>query len=315
MSSDILVHLDGFDVCYDVHVPSALSGATLTVRRGDRLVVIGESGSGKTTLALSAAGLLPESAITTGRIEWPAFGVRPRPGRDVGYVFQEPSGSLDPVMRIGVQIAEVMLAHGLPDRSAARISAIDLLSQVDLPDPASIAEAFPHQLSGGQRQRVALALALAGGPRLLIADEVTSALDPVVQAKIVELVAKLCRKRDVTLILVTHDIALAAGLGTRLAVVYSARIVEVGQTAQILEAPRHPYTKALLATHIGLERSRGIRIPVIDGQPPDLAFPLSGCRFAPRCGSAVRECSSAEPAWRGPADNGAACIRIDREPQ
>ena len=308
MTAEVLVRLSDFGVRYAPGSASAISGVSLALAKGDRLAVIGESGSGKTTMALAIADLLPSGAVTVGQIDWPTFGGRPRHGRDIGYVFQDPSGSLDPVMRIGKQIAEVVGAHETIDLDAARNRTVELLRQVELPDPVQIAEAFPHQLSGGQRQRVALALALAARPSILVADEATSALDPVVQRKLVELVARLCREHGLTLVFVTHDIALAAGLGTRLAVVYSARIVELGPADLTLSDPGHPYTKALIASHLGLGRPRSGRLFTIDGQPPDPTHVLPGCRFAPRCRKAAPACVRSEPPWLGKADDGAACI-------
>lgn len=308
MTAEILVRLSDFGVRYASGSAPAISGVSLSLAKGDRLAVIGESGSGKTTMALAIADLLPAGAVRQGRLDWPTFGSRPRHGRDIGYVFQDPSGSLDPVMRIGKQIAEVVAAHETTGRDVVRDRTLELLRQVELPDPARIAEAFPHQLSGGQRQRVALAMALAARPPILVADEATSALDPVVQRKLVELVARLCREQGLTLVFVTHDIALAAVLGTRLAVVYSARLVELGPADVALSDPGHPYTKALIASHLGLDRPRAGRLFTIDGQPPDPKQMLPGCRFAPRCRKAVPACVRSEPPWLGKADDGAACI-------
>lgn len=300
-----LVQLAHASVRYSAGSPTAISGVSLSLARGERLAVIGESGSGKTTLALAMAGLLPDGSAVEGRIDWPAFGVAPKPGRDIGYVFQDPSGSLDPVMRVGDQLAEVAAVHGETDPHAR---AVELIGQVELPDPARTARAYPHELSGGQRQRIALALALAGRPSMLIADEATSALDPVVQKKLVELVVRLCRANDLTLLFVTHDIALAAGLGTRIAVVYSARLVETGPVGRVLVDPAHPYTKALVRSHLGRDTPRGRRVLTIEGQPPDPALAMPGCRFAPRCPHAIAACVGAEPAWAGAPGDGAACI-------
>lgn len=298
-----LIRADGLGVSYGAL--EALSGISLEVRAGDRLAIIGESGSGKTTLALALAGLLPAAADLSGGLAWPVWGGRPRAGRDTGIVFQDASGCLDPVMRVGEQVGEVVEAHrGTTD-------AVELLRLVELPDPASIARAYPHQLSGGQRQRVALALALAGTPRLLVADEATSALDPVVQARIAELIERLCAARGLTLVFVTHDIALAARLGTRLAVIYAARLVECGNTADVIAAPRHPYTRALLLAHLDLSPRADRPLPTVPGQPPAAGAWPAGCRFAPRCARAEDRCLSGIPQWRGRADAGAACILAD----
>ncbi len=305
MTAPTLVHLEDFGVRYSAGSPAAISGVSLSLTRGERLAVIGESGSGKTTLALALAGLLPAGSTTEGRIVWPEFGAGPKPGRDIGYVFQDPSGSLDPVMRVGDQLAEVVAVH---DDADPRTRTIELIRQVELPDPARTARAYPHELSGGQRQRIALALALAGRPSILIADEATSALDPVVQKKLVELVVRLCRANGLTLVFVTHDIALAAGLGSRIAVVYSARLVEIGPATRVLSDPAHPYTKALALSHLGRDAPRDRRVYTIEGQPPDPAVALPGCRFAPRCRRAIAACTRSVPAWAGSRDDGAACI-------
>ena len=315
MSQSALVRLEGVGVRYAPRSPPVLADATLALAPGERLAVIGESGSGKSTLALAMAGLLPPDSVVTGRLAWPALADRPRPGRDIGFVYQDPSGSLDPVMRVGDQVAEVVAVHATAAPGATpREQAVDLLGRVELPDPARTARAYPHQLSGGQRQRVALALALAGRPRLLIADEATSALDPVVQARMVALIGRLCDDEGLALVFVTHDIALAATLGSRLAVVYAGRIVEAGSRARVLGEPHHPYTRALMAAQLGIERPRGGRLPTVEGQPPDPAAPPPGCRFAPRCALAVSVCAAAQPPWRGADDDGAACLFAPGDP-
>ena len=309
MSGAALVSLKDAGARYGNEAPWVLQGVTLDLAPGERLAVIGESGSGKSTMALAMAGLLPNGAITQGRISWPAIGAAPRPGRDIGIVYQDPSGSLDPVMRIGAQVAEVVAAHdaSLP-AAAVRARAAELLERVELPDPPRIARAYPHQLSGGQRQRVALALALAGRPRVLIADEATSALDPVVQARLVRLIARLCEDEDLALVFVTHDIALAASLGSRLVVVYAGRVVETGPRDRVLRDPRHPYTRALMAAHLGLDRPAGGHLQTVEGTPPNPAAPPPGCRFAPRCPRVLPSCTATVPAWVGAPEDGAACL-------
>lgn len=230
---------------------NALDGINLIINSGERLAIIGESGSGKSTLALALAGLLPGSARQTGTIAWP--GGAPVAGRDIGMVFQDPSASLDPVLTIGEQVAEGAVAHLRLGWNAARQRARDLLARVQLPDPDSLLRAFPHQLSGGQRQRVAIAAAIAAGPRLLIADEATSALDTIVQAEIVALLEDLVTEEGMTLLFITHDIALASSLADRIAVFRQARLIEIGAAADIIRHPGEPYTASLLAAHIDLE--------------------------------------------------------------
>ncbi|WP_292455396.1 ABC transporter ATP-binding protein [Mesorhizobium sp.] len=246
---------------------AALRSVSLDVTNGERLAIIGESGSGKSTLALAIAGLLPVSSRVDGRIDWllrPTLGAVerqpfhlrggvPRLGRDIGFVFQDPSASLDPVMTIGKQIAEVARTHLGLTWSQSYTKAKSLLERVRLPDPDSALRAFPHQLSGGQKQRVAIAAAIAAGPKLLIADEATSALDTIVQAEIVALIRRLVTEDGMTLLFISHDIALAAELAERIAVFRHGQSVELGMTAQIVGAPAQPYTRALLDAHIGLD--------------------------------------------------------------
>ncbi|TPK43349.1 ABC transporter ATP-binding protein [Mesorhizobium sp. B2-5-4] len=261
---------------------AALKNITLNVQAGERLAIIGESGSGKSTLALAIAGLLPQSARAEGSIEWfslSSLGAKaPRSvlpegdlagrrgrksasvpnhtllgGRDIGFVFQDPSASLDPVMTVGKQIAEVVRTHLGLGWPASYARAETLLERVHLPDPDSTIHAFPHQLSGGQKQRVAIAAAIAAGPKLLIADEATSALDTVVQAEIVALIRRLVAEDGMTLLFISHDIALATELAGRIAVFRHGELIEIGGTGQIVNAPTQAYTRALLDAHIGLD--------------------------------------------------------------
>lgn len=237
----------------DGNAVAALRNISLDIVAGERLAVIGESGSGKSTLALAIAGLLPASSAVDGRIEWPGSGRPPLLGRDIGFVFQDPSASLDPVMTVGKQIAEVARTHLGLTWSQAYAKAKTLLERVRLPDPDLALHAFPHQLSGGQKQRVAIAAAIAAGPKLLIADEATSALDTIVQAEIVALIRRLVAEDGMTLLFISHDIALATELAERIAVFRHGQLIELGTTAQIVSTPSQPYTRALLDAHIGLD--------------------------------------------------------------
>ncbi|MBZ9757281.1 ABC transporter ATP-binding protein [Mesorhizobium sp. ESP6-5] len=260
---------------------AALKNIILDIQPGERLAIIGESGSGKSTLALAIAGLLPASARIEGSIDWfmrspPTLGAKAPPsgriegggkdrlslnrhnqaslgGRDIGFVFQDPSASLDPVMAVGKQIAEVARTHLGLTWAQAYAKAKTLLERVRLPDPDSALHAFPHQLSGGQKQRVAIAGAIAAGPKLLIADEATSALDTIVQAEIVALIRRLVAEDGMTLLFISHDIALAAELAERIAVFRHGQLVEFGKTEQIVEAPTQAYTRALLDAHVDLD--------------------------------------------------------------
>ncbi len=245
-----LAHTSGLSVSYGDNV--ALESVDLDIVAGERLAIIGESGSGKSTLALALAGLLPAAARVSGRLDWPAIGHAPFAGRDFGFVFQDAGASLNPVLSVGEQVAEVARAHlGIGWFEAYGV-ARDLLARVRIPDPDTVLDAYPHQLSGGQRQRVCIASAIAARPRLLIADEPTSALDMVVQAEIVALLDGLVLEYGMTLIFVTHDIALASGFADRIAVFRSGRLVESGLAAVLLSRPKNAYTASLLAGHIDL---------------------------------------------------------------
>lgn len=249
-----LASFRSFGVTYrrDGEQVSALQDVDLDIVAGETLGVIGESGSGKSTLALALADLLPASARLQGSLGWPTA-PRPKPGRDIGYIFQDPGGSLNPVLTIGSQIAEVVAVNLGKDRRAAQAEAVDLIARVRLPDPERIARAYPHELSGGQRQRVAIAAAIAGRPSLLIADEATSALDTIVQAQIVTLIRELVAGSGMTLVFVSHDIALASGFADRIAVFRSGRLVEVGATRQVLGTPGTAYTRQLIDAHRAVE--------------------------------------------------------------
>lgn len=231
----------------------ALEGVDVDLDAGERLAVIGESGSGKSTLARAIAGLLPPAAKVTGSIDWPELGRVARNGRDIGFVFQDPASSLDPVMNVGDQVAEVVHVNLDMTWPAARRLAVELLDRVKLPEPPATAKAYPHQLSGGQKQRVAIAAAIAAGPRLLIADEATSALDTIVQAEIVSLIRGLVDEDGMALLFVSHDIALAANLADRIAVFRHGRLVETGSAGPLIAAPTSDYTHALLDAHLGLD--------------------------------------------------------------
>ncbi|MBB2683954.1 UNVERIFIED_ORG: peptide/nickel transport system ATP-binding protein [Rhizobium etli] len=249
--SDIFCSLRQLSVTYrrGRNNTTALDRVDLDIATGERLAIIGESGSGKSTLARALAGLLPEGTKVSGEMLWPALGHPPRPGRDFGFVFQDPGTSLNPVLTVGEQIAESARRHlGLSWKQAS-IRAEELLGRVRIPQPDKALRAFPHQLSGGQRQRVAIAAAIAAKPALLIADEATSALDVVVQAEIVRLLDGLVREDGMTLLFITHDIALASGFVDRIAVFRDARLVEAGAVRSVLSMPASNYTAALIASH------------------------------------------------------------------
>jgi peptide/nickel transport system ATP-binding protein len=279
----------------------ALDGVSLEVRPGETLGVVGESGSGKTMTALSIMGLLPHGGrVTGGEILFEGRDLRSLPADDVrrirgvrmGMVFQDPLTSLNPTMRIGTQVAEPLRVHAKAGKAEARARAIDMLRRVGMPRPDSIADNYPHELSGGMRQRVAIAMALVCSPRLLIADEPTTALDVTTQRQILELIDDLREEFGMAVILVTHDLGVIAGRADRVAVMYAGRVVETATTRELFRTPRHRYTEALLEALP--EAAHGERLYSIPGLPPDLSQPLTGCRFAPRCRHATDECRAGD---------------------
>ncbi|OKI49547.1 ABC transporter ATP-binding protein [Micromonospora sp. CB01531] len=286
----------------------ALDGVNLEVMPGETLGVVGESGSGKTMTALSIMGLLPPGGrVSGGQILFegrdlrslPADEVRRIRGVRMGMVFQDPLTSLNPTMRIGVQVAEPLRVHERVGRAEARERAIEILRRVGMPRPDRIVDNYPHELSGGMRQRVAIAMALVCSPRLLIADEPTTALDVTTQRQILELIDDLREEFGMAVILVTHDLGVIAGRADRVAVMYAGRVVETAATEQLFRSPRHRYTEALMealpesAIRESGEHSRLYSIP---GLPPDLSRPMAGCRFAPRCRHVTDECRTTDVA-------------------
>jgi oligopeptide/dipeptide ABC transporter ATP-binding protein len=295
----------------------AVQGVDLKIEPGEIVGLVGESGSGKSVLALSILRLIQSPGrIADGEILFDGRDVRAMSnrelcawrGRDVGIVFQQPQGCLNPVRRIGWQVAEPLRAQQRLSRGAAWAAAVDLLRSVGLPAPEEKALAYPHQLSGGQAQRVMIAIALALKPRLLIADEPTTALDVTVQAQILELLRDSCRRFGTSLLIVTHELGVVAKLADRVAVMYAGRIVEDGPVATMLDQPAHPYARGLLeaAPRLG-EVDAARRLRDIPGSIPDLSRPLPGCAFAPRCTRrsdlSLDVCNSALPESAGLGDN------------
>ncbi|WP_138469149.1 ABC transporter ATP-binding protein [Poseidonocella sp. HB161398] len=293
-----LLAFDGFRVGFPRG--PAVRGIDLAVGRGEALGIVGESGSGKSVTWLAALGLLGGSARISGRATFdgqdlaamaPDRLARLRGGR-IAMIFQDPMSALNPVKRVGSQVAEVLKLHrGLAGR-AARAETRRLFDQVGIPDAARRTELYPHELSGGQNQRVAIAMALAGHPDLLVADEPTTALDVTIQAQILTLLDDLRRDLGMALVLISHDLSVVGELCDRIAVCYAGRIVETAPVAQLLRAPAHPYTQGL----IGAAPRFGARALVpIPGQVPEPWNMPPGCAFAPRCLHARADCAAAEP--------------------
>jgi oligopeptide/dipeptide ABC transporter ATP-binding protein len=302
-------------------VVRAVDGVFYTVEHGETVAVVGESGSGKSVGALSILRLIPDppGRITAGEILFdgrdllrlPESEMRKIRGRDIGMVFQEPMTSLNPVLTIGRQITETLEEHQSADRPTAERRAVELLEMVGIADSRRRLRQYPHQLSGGMRQRVMIAIALACNPKLIIADEPTTALDVTIQAQILELMRSLTRKLGVAQIIITHNLGVVARYASRVNVMYAGRIVEAGRAEAIYHRPRHPYTMALLRSVPRLDRPRRARLDPVDGQPPDLTRLERGCAFRPRCRFAVERCAEAPPALEptGEPAHLAACFR------
>jgi oligopeptide/dipeptide ABC transporter ATP-binding protein len=281
----------------------AVDGVTYSVYAGQTLAIVGESGSGKTVSCRAVMGLLPPSAVVTGSarlagaelIGLPEDRLREHRGADVAMVFQDPARSLNPTMRVGAQIAEAVRVHRPVTKAQARGQAVDLLRLVHMPLPERRCAEYPHQLSGGMRQRVMIAIALACRPRLLIADEATTALDVTTQAQIMELLLELQAELGMALMLISHDLGLAGAYADEVIVMYAGRIVEQAPAIELATHVRMPYTQALFDAIPRLERPAHAPLPVIGGRPPDAATLLPGCAFEPRCRHADDDCRAAAP--------------------
>jgi peptide/nickel transport system ATP-binding protein len=294
----------------------ALDGVDLTVDSGEAVGVVGESGSGKTLTAYSVLGLLPQSArIVDGSILFQgrelrggdAETMRRLRGSGISMVFQEPLTALNPVFPVGTQISDVLRAHGAVPSKQLRGRVAELLHHVGIPAPDHVAAAYPFQLSGGMRQRVLIAMAIACSPRLLIADEPTTALDATVQAQILDLLRHLVKEDGISLILITHNFGIVADLCERIYVMYAGQVVEHGSVRSIFATPRHPYTAALLHC-IPVPRDDSSPLETIEGSVPSLVDPPVGCRFAARCPHAQSRCLTEGPLLRRVADaHWAAC--------
>ena len=300
---------------------AAVDGVDLDVPAGRTLGIVGESGCGKSVLSLSVMRLVPPPGrVAAGRVllegrdlaSLSAAGMRAVRGREIAMIFQEPMTSLNPVHTVGAQIMEAMRAHD-PSARDLRGRAVEALRRVRIPSPERRLDEYPHQLSGGMRQRVMIAMALACRPRLLIADEPTTALDVTVQAQILDLLRDLQAETGMAVILITHDLGVVAEMADEVAVMYAGRVVERGTARDIFEDPQHPYTIGLLGSVPRMEEERDRLLAIEGSVPPPFALP-AGCRFHPRCPFAIRACTEADPPLRelGPGHR-AACIRAPVE--
>jgi len=296
---------------------TAVDRLSFGIREGETLALVGESGCGKSTTALALMGLLDTSSTRvdatrlhfagTDLLRLPEESWRRLRGGSIGMIFQDPLAALNPVRTIGRQIGEALKLHrGLSGR-AARSETLELLRQVGIPEPARRVDDYPHRLSGGMRQRVLIAMALAGRPRLLIADEPTTALDVTIQAQILALLATLQQQTGMALLLITHDLGIVGQLAHRVAVMYAGRKIEERPTAALFDDPRHPYTQRLLEARPRRGGSRA-RLAEIAGAVPAPGVAPGGCAFAPRCELAHAACREADPAWRQLGDGGVRCV-------
>jgi oligopeptide/dipeptide ABC transporter ATP-binding protein len=298
----------------------AVDGVSFSVEPGKLMGIVGESGSGKTATVLSIMRLLPETARIVGgevvfegrdllRISEPEM--RSVRGAQIAMIFQEPMTSLNPVFTVGNQVGEAIRLHQHTSRAETRDRSIEALRLVGIADPERRIDDYPHQLSGGMRQRVMIAMALACNPRLLIADEPTTALDVTIQAQILDLIRELQSRLGLGVILVTHDLGIVAEYADDVTILYAARVMEQAPSAELFRNPLNPYTRGLLASIPGVGEHRRARLQAIAGSIPSAIDPPPGCRFNPRCPMAIPQCSEAQPplALRG-TDHHVACIRV-----
>ena len=305
--SETLLQVEGLSVALPTRsgYHQAVDDLSFAVDAGEIMGIAGESGSGKTMTALALFGLLPAGARVTGSIrldghELTALSgkqLRDVRGRQLAMVSQDPATALHPILPVGTQLTEHMRHHLRIDKAEARSRAAGLLETVRIPDPERALRAYPGQFSGGMRQRIAIAVALAAEPRLLVADEPTTALDVTVQAGILRLLDRLCRERGMAVIVITHDLGVMSATAGRLAVMYAGRLAEAGPTSGLLTRPRHPYTRGLLDAlpHPGSQGAGAAPLVPIGGSPPSLGRVPDGCPFHPRCKYAEASCAASRP--------------------
>lgn len=301
-----LLSVEGLSVTFSHRrqTVSAVRDVSFNVKRGETIAIIGESGSGKSVTARAIMGLLPkETARITGSAKYEnneligtsARELRSRRGKDLAYVFQDASRSLNPTMKVGQQLVEAIKAHNEFPKARLRALAVEYLNRVQIPAAAHRFHQYPHELSGGMRQRVMIAIALSCQPRLVIADEPTTALDVTTQAQIMELLQDLQQEYGLTVVLISHDMGIAASFSNRVAVMYAGRIVEEGPTSSIFSGARMPYSRALLESIPSLDLDPFEPLTAIKGQPPSPSSPISGCAFSPRCQFASSMCFETAP--------------------
>ncbi|HMJ03240.1 MAG TPA: ABC transporter ATP-binding protein [Conexibacter sp.] len=327
--AEAVLRVEDLRVAFDTRdgLLQAVDGVSFAVARGRTLGIVGESGSGKTVAATTAMGLVRGARVrTSGRVLLDGedlLGASPERlralrGATIAMVFQDPLSALHPLLRVGAQIEEAVRAHRDVGRAAARARTLELLEHVAIPDARRRRDAYPHELSGGMRQRAMIAMALANEPRVLIADEPTTALDVTVQAQILALLRRLRDELGMAMVLITHDLGVVAETADEVAVMYAGRIVEQAPAAELFAAPQHPYTWGLLRSTPRLEAAVGADLVAIPGRPPSLLQPPSGCRFHPRCPyvrERHREVDPAlEPLAAGP-DHRVACLLPEAERQ
>ena len=318
--SELILSISDLRVTFDTPLGplEAVRGVDLDVRAGEMVGVVGESGSGKSVTFLAAMGLLPRSARVTGSVmlngqemvNAPGKVLRNMRGGLMSMIFQDPLSALNPVHRVGDQIVEMLQAHQsqLSDKDAAK-RAVELLDIVGIPQAAERAHQYPHEFSGGMRQRVVIAIAIANNPKVLIADEPTTALDVTVQAQILEVIERVQKSFGTAVVLITHDLGVIARVADRVNVMYAGRNVEKGGVNSLFDHPSHPYTRGLLASlpHEGAER-----LTPITGFPPNMLMPPPGCGFAPRCSYANDDCMKSLPELRVFGDLETACLRAEQ---
>jgi oligopeptide transport system ATP-binding protein len=299
---------------------SAVNGVSFSINKGETIGIVGESGSGKSQVLMSIMGLLPHNGTSTGSVKLDDREILGLPrdelnkirGTRMAMIFQDPMTALNPYLTVGRQLTEVLTYHQNMNPAMAREQAREVLEQVHIPEPGKRLDMYPHELSGGMRQRVMIAMGMLCRPDLLIADEPTTALDVTIQAEILDLLAEQQAATGTSIILVTHDLGVVAGLCDRVLVMYGGRIVEQGPVREIFYDPQHPYTRALLLSMPRLDDDLSGDLPTIAGQPPNLARMPPGCAFAPRCGFASERCIEAVPPLREIAPGRAKACTLDR---